>query len=61
MSFLWTEKFTVEESSGNRKRVLKLLHMNHPGIVTMKTCARSYVWGLHLDRNKMELVEEFHS
>ena len=41
--------------------VLGELHVSHPGIVRMKTLARTYIWWPNVDRELEELVQNCHA
>lgn len=43
-----------------RQQVLELLHEQHPGIVHMKSLARSYVWWENMDMDIEEFVKKCH-
>ena len=53
--FLWGARVTVPPQ--NREEVLNLLHDTHPGIVKMKSLARSYVWWPKMDTHLEEKVK----
>ena len=40
-----------------QSEVLEELHCNHPGIVRMKSLARSYCWWGHMDQHIEALVQ----
>ena len=44
-----------------RVQLLEELHRDHPGIMRMKSVARSYFWRLHLDKAIEELVKSCRS
>ncbi|XP_058042246.1 uncharacterized protein K02A2.6-like, partial [Ahaetulla prasina] len=51
---LWGDRVVVPEKL--RKNVLELLHVGHPGIVRMKSLARSYVWWPLMDKEISDRV-----
>jgi hypothetical protein len=53
---LWGARVIVPTAA--RKRVVDMVHEAHPGIVRMKTFARSYVWWPKLDRDLENMVKE---
>ena len=42
-----------------QSKVLEELHCNHPGIVRMKSLARSYCWWSHMDQHIEALVQAY--
>ena len=52
---LWGIRVVVSEKL--RAQLLEELHRDHPGIIRMKSVARSYFWWPHLDKVIEELVK----
>ena len=50
--------FRVIVPSKFRRRILQELHEGHPGMVKIKSLARSFVWWPHLDNNIEHVVNE---
>ncbi|XP_058023889.1 uncharacterized protein K02A2.6-like, partial [Ahaetulla prasina] len=51
---LWGDRVVIPEKL--RGHVLELLHVGHPGIVRMKSLARSYVWWPQMDKDISDRV-----
>ncbi|XP_058038252.1 uncharacterized protein K02A2.6-like isoform X1 [Ahaetulla prasina] len=51
---LWGDRIVIPEKL--RGHVLELLHVGHPGIVRMKSLARSYVWCPQMDKDISDQV-----
>lgn len=58
---LWGSRVIIPDNADMKERILEELHSTHPGIVKMKSLARSYVWWPGIDKQLEQQVRSCQS